>query len=316
MRPLTFAGGAIDRASHFRARADALLAEPTARVLPLWRGKPLLDDGPRAAGPRLAWLGPDDPSLAGAAEPAVFLGMAAEGPRFALDVSHLDGPVSEGGFLDTAVLALSPTRRFAELRGVMAELTQDEAGDAAAAKGVLDWHRTHPRCARCGAPTAQEDGGWRRGCAACGAKHFPRTDPVVIMLVLRGERVLLGRQAAWPEHMYSLLAGFMEPGETIEEAVRRETREETGVRVGPVGYVCSQPWPFPASLMIGCAARALSETITPDPAEIEDALWADRAEVAASLEGGAARFTAARRGAVARAMLEAWVAGEIDAPAA
>ncbi|MGF1658436.1 MAG: NAD(+) diphosphatase [Rubrimonas sp.] len=309
MRPLTFAGGAVDRAAALRPRAAELLADPAARVLPLWRGKPLLEDGPG-----LVWLPASDPLLAGAGEPAVFLGMA-EGPRFALDVSHLDGPDGAGaGFLDRAVLEVSPTRRFAELRGAMADLPADDAGDAATAKGVLDWHRTHPRCARCGAPTAQEDGGWRRGCAACGAKHFPRTDPVVIMLVLHGERVLLGRQAAWPEKMYSLLAGFMEPGETIEEAVRRETFEETSVRVGAVGYVCSQPWPFPASLMIGCVGTALSDVLAPDPAEIEDALWADRAEVAASLRGEPARFTAARRGAVARALLEAWVAGEIAAP--
>jgi NAD+ diphosphatase len=131
------------------------------------------------------------------------------------------------------------------------------------------------------------------------------------MLVLRGDRVLLGRQAIWPERMYSLLAGYMEPGETIEEAVRRETAEEAGVPVGRVGYLCSQPWPFPASLMIACVAEALDDRIARADAELEDAIWADKAEVAASLAGEPARFSAARKGAVARTVLEAWVAGRV-----
>jgi NAD+ diphosphatase len=159
-----------------------------------------------------------------------------------------------------------------------------------------------------------QEGGWRRGCGECGAFHFPRTDPVVIMLVLSGERALLGRQAVWPDRMYSLLAGYMEPGETIEEAVRRETMEEAGVPVGAVRYVCSQPWPFPSSLMIACVAEALDERIHRADAELEDALWADRAEVAASLRGEPARFTAARRGAVARTLLQAWVEDRLPRP--
>jgi NAD+ diphosphatase len=243
----------------------------------------------------------------------MFLGMARGAPCFALDVSHL-GPPDDGTprpFLDRETFALSDTLHFMDLRAVMADIDPAEAGDAATAKGVIEWHRSHPRCARCGAATEMEDGGWRRGCPACGAKHFPRTDPVVIMLVLHGDRVLLGRQAVWPERMYSLLAGFMEPGETIEEAVRRETAEETGVAVGQVEYFCSQPWPFPSSLMIGCVAEALDEAISLNDAELQDALWAPRDEVASALSGGPARFSAARRGAVARVLLESWVAGRI-----
>ena len=304
----TFAGGAIDRATHLRRDAATLLADPAARILPLWRGKPLIDDDPA---PRLAWLGADDPVTQGAAEPPVFLGMAPGGARFALDVSHMPGPQSAEGFADPVTLDLTPTRRFMELRGVMGALGPADAGDAATAKGVIEWHRSHGHCARCGAKSLPEDGGWRRGCAACGAQHFPRTDPVVIMLVLHQGRALLGRQAAWPEKMYSLLAGFMEPGETIEEAVRRETMEEAGVRVGRVAYVCSQPWPFPSSLMIGCVAEALGDAIHCADAELQAALWAPMAEVAASLNGGEARFTAARNGAVARMILEAWVAGRV-----
>ncbi len=304
----TFAGGAVARATHLRRDSAALLADPAARVLPLWRGKPLFDDQPTL---RLAWLAADDPALLGAREPAVFLGMAPEGPRFALDVSHLEGPESTEGFADPVTLNLTPTRRFMELRGAMGALSPEDAGDAATAKGVTEWHRSHRHCARCGAASAPEEGGWRRGCPACGAQHFPRTDPVVIMLVLHGERALLGRQAAWPEKMYSLLAGFMEPGETIEEAVRRETMEEAGVPVGRVAYVCSQPWPFPSSLMIGCVAEALDDRIHRADAELEAALWASKREVAASLTGGEARFTAARKGAVARIILEGWVAGKV-----
>ena len=304
----TFAGGAIDRATHLRRDAATLLADPAARILPLWRGKPLIDDDPA---PRLAWLGADDPVTQGAAEPPVFLGMAPGGARFALDVSHMPGPQSAEGFADPVTLDLTPTRRFMELRGVMGALGPADAGDAATAKGVIEWHRSHGHCARCGAKSLPEDGGWRRGCAACGAQHFPRTDPVVIMLVLHQGRALLGRQAAWPEKMYSLLAGFMEPGETIEEAVRRETLEEAGVRVGRVRYLCSQPCPFPSSLMIGCVAEALGDEIRRVDEELQAALWAPMAEVAASLSGGDARFTAARKGAVARVILEAWVAGRV-----
>ena len=305
MREPTFAGGDIERATHLRAQAEALAADPAARVLPLWRGKPLIDGG--AA---LGWLGADDAVFEGCGEPAVFLGLNG-GPRFARDVSHLPGPEAQPGFADPTTLDLTPALRFTELRGVMADLSPAAAGDAATAKGVLEWHSTHPRCARCGAATEMEDGGWRRGCPSCGAKHFPRTDPVVIMLVLRGDRALLGRQAAWPDRFYSLLAGFMEPGETIEEAVRRETLEEAGVPVGRVGYLCSQPWPFPSSLMIGCVAEALSDDIRRADSELEDALWAPRAEVAAALNGEPARFVAGRRGAVARMILESWVSGEI-----
>jgi NAD+ diphosphatase len=307
-----FSGGDVDRATHLRAEAEALLGHPAARALPLWRGKPLMTPEPR----RLLWLAPDDPAFEGAAEPPAFLGVDRAGaPRFARDVSHL-GPPDDGApraFLDRETLAFGEGE-FADLRGAMAALHPAEAGDAATAKGVLEWHRTHPRCARCGAATEMEDAGWRRGCPACGAKHFPRTDPVVIMLVLHEGRALLGRQAAWPEGMHSLLAGFMEPGETIEEAVRRETFEEAGVRVGRVAYACSQPWPFPSSLMIGCVAEALDDALTVDPAELEAALWAEKAEGADSLAGASARFTAARPGAVARTLLEAWVEGRLAVP--
>jgi NAD+ diphosphatase len=174
-----------------------------------------------------------------------------------------------------------------DLRSIAVEGTAppDELGILAQGKALLHWHARHRFCANCGAPTAVSCSGFRRDCAACGAQHFPRTDPVAIMLVAHGERCLLGRQSRFAAGMYSCLAGFVEPGETVEDAVRRETFEEAGVRVGSVSYVASQPWPFPANLMIGCRAEALSEDIVVDRTELEDARWFARGEVAAMLAG-------------------------------
>ena len=155
------------------------------------------------------------------------------------------------------------------------------------------------------------DGGWRRSCPACGAQHFPRTDPVVIMLILHGNSVLLGRQAAWPPGMYSLLAGFMEPGESIEAAVRRETLEETGIAVGRVEYLASQPWPFPSSLMIGCRGEALTREIDRDLAELEDARWVTREQTVAALAGDDPDLRPARRGSIARFLIERWLADRL-----
>jgi NAD+ diphosphatase len=311
---IVFSGGDVDRAAHRRGEAALRAREPSARWAVAWRGRPLFRE--TGGSLRLAWTGatelkalPDLSTL-----PSVYLGEAPDGPRFAADATAAlpDLAAPAQSFVDATRTELTPGRVFADLRAVMAQVDPTDAGDAATAKGLLEWHRTHGHCARCGAPSEMEDGGWRRGCPACGAKHFPRTDPVVIMLVLHGDRALLGRQAIWPERMYSLLAGYMEPGETIEEAVRRETAEEAGVPVGRVGYVCSQPWPFPASLMIACVAEATDDAIHRADAELEDAIWAEKAEVAASLRGEPARFTAARKGAVARTVLEAWVAGRIS----
>ena len=201
---------------------------------------------------------------------------------------------------------------FADLRAIMASLEPDEANIAATARGILAWHETHGFCARCGAASEIAEAGWRRSCPSCGAAHFPRTDPVVIMLVTRGNSVLLGRQSAWPKGMYSLLAGFMEPGESVEATVRRETFEEAGIRIGAVSYLSSQPWPFPSSLMIGCAAEALSEEIRIDPTEIEAARWVGRGELLAVLAGERDDFFPARRGSIARFLLERWLADTLD----
>lgn len=160
-----------------------------------------------------------------------------------------------------------------------------EAGAVAQGRSLLNWHGSHGFCSKCGAPSILSQGGYRRDCPACGTQHFPRTDPVVIMAVTRDDRILLGRQARFLPGMYSCLAGFLEPGETIEDAVRRETWEEAGMRVGRVAYHSSQPWPFPNTLMIGCFGEALDEAIFPDRNELEDCRWFTRAEVRAMLDG-------------------------------
>ncbi len=172
------------------------------------------------------------------------------------------------------------------LRSVMIDglLPKEELSILAQARSLIHWHDTHRFCARCGAPSVVLDAGYRRHCNACGADHFPRTDPVVIMAVCKGKRTLLGRQSSWPDGMYSTLAGFMEPGETIEDAVRREVREEVGVSVRRVDYIASQPWPYPSSLMIGMIGETDDEELTIDKTEIETARWFDADELKSMLD--------------------------------
>ena len=173
-----------------------------------------------------------------------------------------------------------------DLRSIAVQgvVPRDELGILAQAKSLLHWHGRHRFCGNCGAPTQASCAGFRRDCDQCGAQHFPRTDPVVIMLVTRGDRCLLGRQSRFPPGVFSCLAGFLEPGETIEDAVRRETLEEAGVRVGAVRYLASQPWPFPASLMIGCLGEGLDDDLTLDREELEDGRWFTRDEVRLMLD--------------------------------
>jgi NAD+ diphosphatase len=176
---------------------------------------------------------------------------------------------------------------FQPLRGVMlaAQIPAHQLSILAQARSLVHWHEAHGFCAKCGCKTEMADQGYRRHCDACGADHFPRTDPVVIMVVKHGDRILLGRQASWPEGMLSALAGFMEPGETLEDAVRREVREEAGITVGSVRYETSQPWPFPSSLMIGCLCEALSDEITVDTKELELVRWFSRDDVRLMITG-------------------------------
>ncbi len=312
---ITFFGSGLDRAAALRGQTDriaGLMAEETARILPLWRGKPLI------VGEGGGWLPCGHPVQAEALEPPVFLGVDDLGPRFACDISRWEPdqvPETLGAFFDPTEQrhpALGPEHRFAELRAWMTRLSPRDAELIATAKALTGWHATHGFCARCGARTRPAKAGWQRDCPDCGASHFPRTDPVVIMLVTHGDAVLLGRSSFWPEGMYSLLAGFVEPGETLEAAVCREVLEETGVSLGPVSYLASQPWPFPASLMVGCRAEAMGREITLDPEELEDALWLSRRELLDVFAGTHPKVKPARRGAIARFLLDRWLADRLD----
>lgn len=314
---VTFAGGQLDRATHLRGDAAAqaaLAADPRALGLALWRGRPLLDG---RDGARLGWVPLAAPVFEAAEGPAVFLGIEDGAPRFARTIPDWEGvgPVEDAPFLDadrTGHPGLPDGFGFGDLRSVMAALDPADAGTAAAAKGILAWHASHGFCANCGNRSAVDDAGWRRVCPACGTQHFPRTDPVVIMLILHGNAVLMGRQASWPPGMYSLLAGFMEPGETVEAAVRRETFEEAGIAVGPVDYLASQPWPFPSSLMIGCRGIALGRAIDRDPNELEDARWVSREAMAMALAGHDPDLRPARRGSIVRFLIERWLSDRLD----
>lgn len=300
----TAGSGHLDRSSHLRDICDDLLRHRRAALLPIYHGKILIDL--EEDEPRLGWVPPLANYLAEATEPPVFLGMSGETPCFSADFTALEEYQVEERFCDGA--------KFIDLRSIAAELGPASASIAATAKGVLGWHETHAFCSRCGSPSLPENGGWRRKCPSCGAQHFPRTDPVVIMLVLRDDEVLLGRQSQFPAGIYSLLAGFMEPGETIEDAVRREVKEETSVDIGRVGYLGCQPWPFPSNLMIGCVCEAESITLKIDPDELEDAQWVSRAKMQVVLEGKHPRLNAPRRDAIAWAILTDWVNGEIKFP--
>lgn len=311
---LTFAGGGLDRAAELRTDAaaiSAMKADPASRVLPLWRGKPLVD---RTGAARLVTVPFGHPVLDDRAGVEVFLGRAGGVAFFGADISRWqpDGqPADSRAFFDASEQhhpAAPDGAAFAELRGVMARLPVLEAELAATAKAILGWHRSHRFCSACGEPSEVHLAGWQRICPSCKAAHFPRTDPVVIMLITHGNSVLMGRSHGWPEGMYSLLAGFVEPGESIEAAVRREVAEETGIEVGEVGYLASQPWPYPSSLMIGCSGRALGRDIRLDPEELEDALWLSREECLAALDGRHERVQPARRGSIAHFLLANWVA--------
>ena len=287
-----FGGAPLDRVSEKREDAAALAAwraRPDARVALIARDMPILPRGEGLRDPRfpLAALG-----ALGGARCEALLGLEPGGaPVFAASLP--DGAVEEiadasDGFLDRRTLIV-PGRddlELVDLRSIAVQgmVSPDALAILGQAKAILHWHTRHGHCANCGAPTRSAAAGWRRECDACKALHFPRTDPVVIMLAIDGGRCLLGRQPRWPKGMYSCLAGFVEPGETIEEAVRREIREESGVACGEVAYVASQPWPFPSSLMIGCFAKATSRAITIDAVELEDARWFDRAEVMTMFE--------------------------------
>ena len=285
--PPGLTGATIDRDDRRRHDPEALAAarrDPRARVMALSGLDPAIGiDG------RLVWNSLSDTHPA--AE-LLFLGTEDDRPHFAELVTG----------------APAPPPRSPAVWQALAVLPGADAALYSAARSLLEWHRRHGFCANCGTPTAIARGGWMRRCGACAAEHFPRVDPVVIMLAEHGGRVLLGRQAGFPPGRFSALAGYVEVGESLEEAVSRELYEEAGVRTTTVRYVASQPWPFPASLMVACMAEVASDALTLDERELEAAMWVTRDEARAALASDpAAAFLPPPPLAIAHTLLERWL---------
>ncbi len=304
-RPNAYTGSPLDRVSNLRDDADAvarLLADDGAAFAPVWRGRSLLR-GLEAGAPEAVLLTPAAARAARmAGGPWALLGLRDGRPVFAVDCSAAEDPLP---------LLPDGAGEFTELRAVAGLLPPGEASLLAHARGLMHWRVRHRFCGVCGTACEPRSAGNAASCPNCGAQHFPRTDPAVIMLVVvdsgAGERgrCLLGHSTRFPSTtMYSTLAGFVEPGESLEEAVRREVAEETGVRVGAAHYHSSQPWPFPASVMLGFHAEALSEEITVNPAELRDARWFTRAELRAH---ESPRFSLPRVDSIARRLIEDWL---------
>jgi NAD+ diphosphatase len=301
-----FAGNPLERAS-YRRTDEAWLAErlsdPDALALAMWNGKPMVENGPKDGGDgvQIAYLAAGLAKANSAGwEKLLFLGQWKDISVFAVDFD---------GDSDPADGPLEGLGRFEDLRMIAMNLSATEAAILATAKQVFEWRRKHRFCAACGQPSQVVEGGWKRVCPACGTQHFPRTDPVVIMLPVLGERCLLGRQAAWPKSMYSALAGFVEPGESIEEACARELYEEAAVRTTKVRYHSTQPWPYPMSLMIGLIAEIEPGEPVADNVEIDEVRWFTREEAAALVRGDHADARAPGALAIAHQLIKAWSSG-------
>ena len=300
----TFAGNPLDRASERRGDEAWLatqLASSDALGLALWNGKPLVEPT-KGGGFQIAYLpAPLTAELAGGAERLLFMGLWKEAAVFATDLEGqadpTDGPLQGMG-------------EFRDLRAVAPQLPAPDAAILGTAKSMFEWRRRHQHCAVCGQPSEPREGGWKRQCPACKAEHFPRTDPVVIMLPFHGERCMLGRQDAWPKGMFSALAGFLEPGESIEEACARELTEEAGLHTRSVRYHSTQPWPYPSSLMIGLLAEVEDEEGAPDQTELSEVRWFTRAEARALLAGQVEGVFCPPPLAIAHQLIKAWA--EVD----
>ena len=291
---LAFTGNVIDPLSEKRTddAVEIALANGDTRLLLIGAGKVCIKPG---AMPDALFQAHEARLLGLDLREAILLGNSASGPVLAAPFQP-DHPFAQGV-------------EVIDLRSTYTDglLSPEIVGALAQGSALLTWNATHRFCGRCGGENAMRAGGYRRVCANCGAEHFPRTDPVAIMLAVRGDHCLLGRSPRFAPGMYSCLAGFIEPGETIEAAVRRETFEESGIRLGTVRYVSSQPWPFPFSLMIGCIAEALTDEINPDTAELEDCRWFPRSELRQMLDGTHPDgLRTANKGSIARRLAAIW----------
>jgi NAD+ diphosphatase len=300
-----FAGNPLDRSDAQRRDQqwlDAQATNPQSRFLPLWQLNVLIRSKSET---RLGWLSPTEIKRLEIDVPPIFLGLLEGVAHFAIDVSQLGDPPRE--------LNLDEACRFEEARTAATHLSLAEAGILAQSRAQIDWHRRHQFCGVCGQRTVQGRGGHVRQCPACKAEHFPRTDPVAIMVVSDGDRCLLGQSRGRLSRTgtYSALAGFIDQGESIEEAVRREVKEEAGIEVGEVRYHSSQPWPFPSSLMIGCHGIALTTEIHMDDGEMTDVRWFSRDEVLSALKGENPDLRVPAPIAIAHHLIKAWAEGEV-----
>jgi NAD+ diphosphatase len=315
---LALSRATVDRSAERRNEPSLfgeLLADPRTALVLLAGDRVLVDDGTQTDGDGGSRQAPVALGLLSPAE----VGEAVVRAALPLYLGQ-DGPVGHlalalpapdvGGAEELLGTLAAPGRRWAGLREVGTLLDDTGAGLFTAALALANWHAVHPRCARCGTPTVVVQAGWARSCPACGAEHYPRTDPAVIMAIVDDEgRLLLGRQAAWPPKRYSTLAGFVEPGESLEAAVRREVAEEAGVVVGEVEYRGSQPWPFPSSLMLGFRGHAVGTAVEVAGVELALARWWTRAEFEADLAAG--ELMLPPRVSIARRLIEDWYGGPV-----
>ncbi len=305
---IPFAGNPLNRASEKRTDTswiESQRRDPSSLVLPMWRLQPFLLEPKKSDAPiELGLLRPGiADALAGTDAPCIFLGLDGDRAVFALDVSEAGDPSNVG--------PLAGLGYFREARTAAQTVSMKDAAIIAQAKALIDWHQRHGFCPRCGAPTKMLDAGYRRVCGQCKAEHFPRVDPVVIMLATHGEACLIGRGKQFPPGMFSALAGFVEPGETIEEAVRRELMEEANLKVGEVTYYATQPWPFPSSLMIGCFAKADSRDAKADENELAEVRWVERSLARELIEGKqVAGLRVPPPIAIAHHLIKTWALGD------
>ena len=289
--PIPFAGETLDHAEYERSeeQLQALVKKKSARAILLFKGRIGIGDGGRPHR-----IHPSDLIGQDLVSPGpIFLGLEDERPIFAFSVVNPE--------------AFMPEENFVSLRGVGGNLSPTDLALAGRAKSLFAWHHVERHCVSCGGKTVSRDGGIKQKCTGCGAESFPRVSPVAIMLVTDGDRILLGRGIGWPDGFMSALAGFVSPGETIEEAAQREVLEEAGIKTKNARYVFSQPWPFPAQLMMGIMLEAVTTEITLDPKELEDARWYTRDEVLAVIEKRGGPFLCPPRQTIAHQLLRHWL---------